>query len=335
MDTSESAATGVTGAESVSFSGGSESSSGGIESIDAQANIDGFAIDNSPGDIGPTGEYYCSESANNTTEFGYSYDPMETVSKESIQIIAQESFELTSNFAVEHGSEQEIAPLRATDISLRSLPDRVLGAHSMDTHDVFISDELINDAARHTTNHEFMHRASYQSYTSLETDQHTILTKTSGIHTLVEETDLDTGEVTKSDYYRELNEGLTEKYTLQAEREAYGEEIDCGIRAYSENMVYAAALSDAVGEQAIDEAYFNGDLHTLCQKVNDLVGNNEGFSSFAANVDIICSPIDYTMSPEDVQKAVAQKADARENLNQLLLEMAKAQCETEKEGKLS
>ena len=328
MDTSEAAE--ATGGTAEGFGTVGASGAECINAQDAQAETEGINCGNMTENISSTGIMLETTDTYSHTLSGYAYDPMETVSDESIQEFSAEGYQLTSEFAFEHGKVEDVAPLEETDITLCKLPDKVCGGHSMETQDVYISNELINEGARHTTNHELMHRSSNQSQQYMETETQEFTIKTSGIHALVETVNKGTNEITLNDYHRALNEGLTERYTLQMEREAYGDELECGIRAYTENMEYAATLFDIVGEQSVDNAYFNGELAPLSQQMNELLGNDHGFSEFSKNVDIACSPIDYSMPYEEVQKALEQKVEAKEKIDQMLLEIAKANAAPDK-----
>lgn len=327
MDNSEAAE--ATGGTAEGFGNASANSTEGIIAQDAQTGTEGIDCADTTGDIGPSGAQSESLDTHNTLS-GYTYDPMETVSEESLQAFAAEANQTTSEFALAHGKTEDVSPMEDTDVKLCNLPERVYGGYSMDTQQVFINNELINEAALHTVDHEQMHSVSKQGYQHFETDTQEITVKTSGIHAVVENTNKENGETEKNDYHRALNEGLTERYTLQMEREVYGDEVDCGVRAYTENMTYASALFDVAGEQVVDNAYFNGELGPLSQQMNDMLGDNEAWSEFSRNVDIVCSPIDHSMSPEEVEKAVEQKNEARANLDHILLEIAKTKGEAEK-----
>lgn len=327
MDTSEAAE--ATGGTAEGLGSVSANSTEGIVAQDAQIGSEGLDCTDTTGDVGPSGSQAEALDTHNTLS-GYTYDPMETVSEESLQVFAAEANQTTSEFAQAHGKIEDASPLEETDVKLCRLPDKVYGGHSMDTQQIYVNDVLINEAAHHTLDHEHMHNVSKQGYQHFETDTQEITVKTSGIHAVVENINKESGEIEKSDYHRALNEGLTERYTLQMEREMYGDEVDCGVRAYTENMTYASALFDVAGEQVVDNAYFNGELGPLSQQMNDMLGDNEAWSEFSRNVDIVCAPIDHSMSPEDIEKAVEQKTEARENLDQILLEIAKVKGSGEK-----
>lgn len=328
MDTSE-ASEATSGAESLG-EGVSFGNTEGIVAQDVDHAIGEIGISDTADYAGPSECFSQSAETCSQTLTGYEYNPMETVTTESLYEFAIESHELTSNFAIEHGKLEDVSRLEETRTTLRTLSEKTWGGHSMESQDIYINRDLINEAARHTENHEKMHSVSKQGFQQLETDSQLITVRTSGIHALVTEENKDTGEIIKSDYHRALNEGLTERYTLQMEREAYGTRIECGAHAYTDNMEYASALFDIAGEQAVDNAYFNGELAPLSQQINDLLGNEHAFSEFSKNVDLACQPIDYKMAPEDVQRAVEQRNEAKADLNQMLFEIARAQALSDK-----
>ena len=97
-----------------------------------------------------------------------------------------------------------------------------------------------------------------------------------------------------------LNEGITELYTLR-ELKRRGEENSIeAVNAYSESTVKAYELSQLVGEEKVEKAYFGGDLRALEDEVIRLNnGDRTAWKRYSENVDIL----EYSDNPSEVKKA--------------------------------
>lgn len=208
---------------------------------------------------------------------------------------------------------------------------RVAGSRSMETGEITINKDLTNAMAEHTARHEHTHEASFQKSETVETDTQKVDVMISGIHSMVTLTDkTEGGKIETLDHHRALNEGITERETLAAEKEVYGFEKGKEFHCYSTNVDYTAQLADLVGNETIQDAYYNGNLAHLSAAVNDLAKDEEAFTTLSARLDEACKGYDMNnLTPEQQEAARQSIENARTELDTLLARMAQTKAEIE------
>ena len=158
--------------------------------------------------------------------------------------------------------------------------NKVVGLREISDGKICVKDTDDIDAIRHIATHETFHDLSFQSRvtvdskTYLNTDNKLVEDKrtlsTSGIHQITEHTIKREGKVIErrhGDYFRQMNEGITEYKTIQ-EMKRRGEFP--GFDSYTEQVGWAKRLEDKVGKETLDAAYFGGELSKLAQKVDEM-----------------------------------------------------------------
>lgn len=250
-----------------------------------------------------------------------------TITSEKFDTIATQSKSLSYEYAAAHcpdranelsaKANQEVTNARLDKAS--NFKKDVCGTHSMRTGEIRTSDLLTEKATEHTLNHEFMHSASYQSKEYSENDKESVEKLTSGIRDHV--TVVDKTDCTKIEYdtNRSLNEGLTENYTLRAEKEA---NFESGVSAYSTSRAYASTLESIAGNENVSEAYFNGQREALEDRCNTLGKDENTWSDINSLLDIITSPQENN-SPERQQA----KKDAQNELENIFETMNRSRME--------
>ena len=138
---------------------------------------------------------------------------------------------------------------------------KILGTHDFEGK-IRIRDSESIESLKETAIHETIHDMSYQS---VEQDaEKGIVEKRSGIRVLTEWYDkMPDGTVEFIDAKvknRELNEGLTQLYTVETAREL---SIQPNPNAYPEERVWAERIRQKVGSDVVEKAYFGGDLDAL------------------------------------------------------------------------
>lgn len=242
--------------------------------------------------------------------------------------------------AVDHAIRNSVPGRQAELEALRNEPNnarlgpthspKALGSHNMETGEIVCRNGLTNAQAAHVAQHEFTHKASFQDLRTTETADTIQTEKTSGIHTVVRETNKATGEITTvRDSYRSLNEGFTERETLATEKEVYGQVTSCGLKCYSLNMDYAAQLETLVGRDTVTAAYYSGDLKGMTDAVNRLAQDETAWNSLNEKLDALCNPKD-NLTPQELGQLVCTRME----LDTLMAQMAqnKAQLEAAKQN---
>ena len=170
----------------------------------------------------------------------------------------------------------------------------VLGMRDVQDGKICIKDNDDLDALRHVATHETMHDLSYQSADSsvssvvdengkMVTSTNTILL--SGLHRIEKKERIVDGmsEIPSiKQFNRYLNEGFTELYTIE-QMQARGEFPS--FDSYTEEVGWAMALREKVGDDIIAEAYFGGDLDALAGRVNGMSSIPDAWNELNKNID--------------------------------------------------
>ena len=275
---------------------------------------------------------------NDTTLYKTNYDSNGRVTEESFPTVAKNGRIVAVDHAKRSAPEraEELEALKTEPLNAKLEPAKEnqtgrvqpLGHRSPKTGTVYCRDDVTNRTAEHVTTHEFTHAASYQKTETLETDLQSITAQISGIRANVESLNKQTGEVEKSTYNRALNEGITEKATLEAEMEAYGYQPGASLKCYGPNMDYASQLESLVGKETVNDAYYNGNLKSLSSAVNELAQNESAWSSLNKQLDTVCSAVDPKNLTEEQRQAIDQ---AKQQLDELFAQMSKTKADLEKQ----
>lgn len=213
------------------------------------------------------------------TKTDHQLSEFKTVTPNSLDTISQISnrnvYEYAARQSQSRGREFSAKALEVRDNAhlekSSNLPRNAIGTHNINTGEIKVDDALTEKAALHVSNHEYMHESSYSEKSVSETESQKTETKVSGIFEITDVTDKNTGETSKTEFGRSLNEGITESRTLEMEKEAG---IETGVSTYSTEREYTAALESIVGKDSINSAYYDGYRETLAERCNEL-GKNE------------------------------------------------------------
>lgn len=170
----------------------------------------------------------------------------------------------------------------------------VLGMRDVQDGKICIKDSDDLDTLRHVATHETMHDLSFQSadrsVSSVIDDNGRVVTSTntvlvSGLHKIEKKETITDG---MSDipaikqFNRYLNEGFTELFTIE-QMQARGEFPS--FDSYTEEVGWATALREKVGNDVIADAYFGGNLDTLASRVNGMSSVTDAWIELNKNID--------------------------------------------------
>lgn len=252
-----------------------------------------------------------------------------TVTQDSFEGISQSARFTAFSYAAEQCPERQNefdcrGMEKVSNAHLSEMPyENILGYHTTDTNEVYVSDKLTEKAAMHTAIHEYTHEASYRDKTSEFSEKdHTITeNRRSGLSIHSHVYSSDTGNLIESKSRNVgLNEGVTEEYTLRA---SYQNGIETGgVEAYSTNREYATEIESMVGADMISEAYYNGMSEELAERVNELGRDENTWSDINRCLDTINEQ--YT---NPTAEQIAEKDAAFEELNGIIDRMNNTRVE--------
>jgi hypothetical protein len=251
--------------------------------------------------------------------------PFDTVTQRSVNEMSANAKEIAFSFAKERAPERSVElDSKARELSAPTLEryanPNILGTHELGTDRISISDLATNRAADHVLVHEYTHASSFQKSSSLETSETKMSVERSGILSVVKEMNKASGEMTIKDYHRAANEGITESRALMAEKAAGRE---ASLASYSTNRTYMSQLEKIVGNNTIDNAYYNGDVKGISDRMDALSLSPNAWSRFSCNLDVVCSP--YSTE--------AERSAAKTALDDAIREMAERKAEVEQAGR--
>lgn len=151
------------------------------------------------------------------------------------------------------------------------------------------NDELLHHTATHETIHDMSRQdirvTDYQKFDGEKYSKFENVRKISGIHVVETTSCIDEGQremVDCKDLNRNLNEGITELFTIEQMQER-GE--NPYFSSYTENVGWAKLLRDKVGSDTVARAYFGGELDELENKVNSMSGTRDAWKELNRNMD--------------------------------------------------
>lgn len=199
----------------------------------------------------------------------------------------------------------------------------VTGVRTIKDGKICLRDNDNVDGLVHTATHETMHDLSYQRNRDVSGSAKQLpgqdipfvrLDSESGIHRIekVKYTSADGTDISKEVHVnRYLNEGLTELYTIE-EMQRRGEIPD--FSSYTDEVGWAYALRDRVGEESVVNAYFGGDLAALEKRVNSMsdIPNawrilNQSIDAFHTSMD----PLEKSRHKEVADSIILSLKDPR------------------------
>ena len=148
------------------------------------------------------------------------------------------------------------------------------------------------EAVNHVTTHEAMHLTSFKELD--DSSVHREIYR-SGIREVVYNED----GVTENNN-QALNEGITELYAVR-EMQRRGELSSIeALSAYPEAQRKAYELQGIVGSEAIQKAYFGGEIESLTAEVNRLnYGDETAWERYSRNIDIL----EYSTDANEIRNA--------------------------------
>lgn len=177
----------------------------------------------------------------------------------------------------------------------------VTGVRTIRDGKICLRDNDNVDVLVHTATHETMHDLSFQKSRDVSGIAHQLpgqdipfsrADSESGIHRIekvaypaADGTDLGR----EVHFNRYLNEGFTELYTIE-EMQRRGEFPD--FSSYTEEVNWACAIRDKVGEEAVVNAYFGGDISSLKSKVDSMSDIPNAWRILNQNIDTYHSSLD-------------------------------------------
>lgn len=309
------------------ISTGAETETSGMESSTTESDVG--ELSNSEGcfDTAETEENTSYE--NSVVTYTETELTDRTVTPDTFEGISQRARSTAFNYAGEHcpdrkGEFESRGRETATNAHLSEMPsENILGYHTTDTNEVYVSDELTEKAAMHTALHEYTHEASYREKTSEYSEKdHTITeSRRSGLSIYSHVYSSDTGNLIESESKNVgLNEGITEEYTLRA---SYQNGIETGgVEAYSTNREYATEIESMVGSDIVSDAYYNGMSDELADRINELGKDENTWSDINRCLDTINEQ--YT---NPTAEQIAEKNAAFEELNGIIDRMNNTRVE--------
>lgn len=170
----------------------------------------------------------------------------------------------------------------------------ILGMRDVQDGKICVRDSEDVDTLRHVSTHETMHDLSFQSADSkvssyTDHDGHTVTETetrlTSGLHQIEKNEKMidgtsDTSEIRQFNRY--LNEGYTELYTIeQMQKRGEYPSFD----SYTDEVGWAMAVREKVGEDVVADAYFGGDLSGIAERVNGMSDVPDAWGELNRNID--------------------------------------------------
>lgn len=157
------------------------------------------------------------------------------------------------------------------------IPNEVLAHYDSMQDIICIKESDDNNILKHSTTHETLHRTSFNGVREVQSQDSVEFVNCSGVR----ETGLSINR------NRGLNEGITEMFTLSSLSRRNENDAIVSINAYSDLRRITSELTDIVGIDVINQAYFKGEIHVLENKVNYLSNRLDGFEELNRWMDYI------------------------------------------------
>lgn len=195
--------------------------------------------------------------------------------------------------------------------------ENILGHHNLENGSIHFINEN-PESAKHTISHEIFHKSSYQRESLVSNKEGSEMVYNSGVLEIRSFYDKEGNYLKNEEVGRGLNEGMTEMYTMDYLKDHGEVEALESYQAYSDEVNAVRELSDLVGKDTIEAAYFAGDKQSLEDAVNMYAKSDTAFSELNQDLDTINS----SKNPDEIMLA-------RQNLDALMTKMQANKVEME------